>query len=225
MSQEVIIGARGWLHPLWDERFYPEDMPEEWRLDYYSNEYKVVLVPAAQWRAADEQVAEWRDEVFEDFRFYFEIDAAWPEGGARLAEHIAHLGDLCAGVVIAPGAATSFQERDWDALKELATARFAILGAEETDIRDLMRRHGVVCGAHLAPGTEPLPPVQASEEEVVHGIGGVNGDTTPRQLRGLLETALMQSGQTRRVILFFSDDPPPMDEMDEMITLAEMMGI
>lgn len=218
MSQEVFIGARGWLHPVWDEKFYPEDMPEEWRLDYYSNEYKVVLVPAAQWREAGADATEWRDEVFEDFRFYFEIDAAWPQGSERLAEHIAALGGNCGGVVIAPGVAAGIA--DWVALEGLNVPRFAMLKPDEP-----APAHGVIRGAYLDAINPADYPSAGEAKECVHGISGVNGETTPRELRTLLETALRLSNDAKRVVIFFTGDPPPMDEMDETITLAEMLGV
>ncbi len=31
---EVLVGARGWEHEAWTDRFYPADLPEDWRLTY-----------------------------------------------------------------------------------------------------------------------------------------------------------------------------------------------
>lgn len=47
--ENVLIGTEGWQHEAWLGSFYPEDLPEDWQLDYYSNLYRVLLVPYAVW--------------------------------------------------------------------------------------------------------------------------------------------------------------------------------
>lgn len=67
------IGAYGWLHPHWENDFYPEDMPKEWWLAYYSNEFNTVMVPADYWRTGEGfDCAQWLDDIHDDFRFYVE---------------------------------------------------------------------------------------------------------------------------------------------------------
>jgi uncharacterized protein YecE (DUF72 family) len=39
----VLIGACGWQHNDWTGEFYPDDLPEEWRLGYYAHEYQVSI--------------------------------------------------------------------------------------------------------------------------------------------------------------------------------------
>ncbi len=56
MLENIEIGAMGW-----DCRdFYPDDLPEEWRLDYYANHFSALLVPSAQW-------PRWREADWSDF--------------------------------------------------------------------------------------------------------------------------------------------------------------
>ncbi|HID01556.1 MAG TPA: hypothetical protein EYP05_09580 [Piscirickettsiaceae bacterium] len=44
----------------WDcEQFYPHDLPEDWRLEYYANYFSALLVPSSQWPEWDE--ADWTD--------------------------------------------------------------------------------------------------------------------------------------------------------------------
>lgn len=38
--------------------WYPHDLPEDWRLGYFSNPFWAVLVPATQWRVAGPGIAE-----------------------------------------------------------------------------------------------------------------------------------------------------------------------
>ena len=38
-----IIGFEDCSHALWHQQFYPDDLPLDWRLDFYSNQYSVML--------------------------------------------------------------------------------------------------------------------------------------------------------------------------------------
>ena len=71
-SHRVLIGAYGWKHPAWNYDFYDEDLPEDWQLGFYANEFPVVYVPASDWlEQAD--LAEWEEEVTESFRFILDV--------------------------------------------------------------------------------------------------------------------------------------------------------
>ena len=64
----------GWEYPEWLDSFFPDDLPEDWRLSYFSNEFSAVLVPQDYWIEADaDQLATWADGVNEDFRFFLEV--------------------------------------------------------------------------------------------------------------------------------------------------------
>jgi len=74
MGIEVI--ARDWDRPDWRGEFYPEDLPEDWRLSYFANAFESVLVPATSWHEAPlERLAQWAKDVPDRFRFYLELDA------------------------------------------------------------------------------------------------------------------------------------------------------
>lgn len=68
------IGVFGWQYSSWLGKYYPEDLPEEWMLDYYSNAYRVVLVPEQAWLSwNDEQIEETLDSVEAPFYFYLQV--------------------------------------------------------------------------------------------------------------------------------------------------------
>jgi len=71
----LSVGAWGWKHPEWEKDvFYPDDLPADWQLSYYSNEFDVVVVPASYWTADGYGEEDWLDDVEDDFVFYIE----WP---------------------------------------------------------------------------------------------------------------------------------------------------
>jgi len=83
----VRIGTIGWLFAGWDRTYYPEDIPQEWKLGYYANELTAVVVPEDQWIQADpDQLEEMVEDVYEDFGFYFQIKTHWPT--AQQCEHL-----------------------------------------------------------------------------------------------------------------------------------------
>lgn len=72
------MGACGWQHAHWQDTYYPHDLPDEWRLSFYANEFPAVLVPQDQWREQWPQLADWAEDVPDAFRFYLQgenIDA------------------------------------------------------------------------------------------------------------------------------------------------------
>lgn len=86
----IQLGAYGWMHAQWNDVFYPEDLPLDWQLSYYSNEFNTVLVPASYWakeRGVNNQKSgqktdqtftcdDWLDSVHDKFQFYVECSAA-----------------------------------------------------------------------------------------------------------------------------------------------------
>ncbi|HEB83268.1 MAG TPA: hypothetical protein ENJ11_10440 [Gammaproteobacteria bacterium] len=124
---DLQTGAYGWLHRHWQGSYYPDDLPEDWQLGYYSNDFNTVLVPAADLVAslAGEQVLpieDWPDEVHENFRFYIECNAVLLEtvGAAALIEHLGALQQQLAALVVGnagdAGAQAASLQRLGDAL-------------------------------------------------------------------------------------------------------------
>lgn len=100
-THRVLIGACGWKHQAWSNDFYDEDLPEEWQLGFYSNEFSVVYIPAADWVDVVD-LNEWKDDVADSFRFILEIPADIVNDTDRFAVALTKakkLGDFCLGLV------------------------------------------------------------------------------------------------------------------------------
>jgi hypothetical protein len=91
------LGACGWQHAGWEVDFYPDDLPEDWRLSYYANEFHALLLPLSELRSLDCGPQELIDEVPEGFRFYLLDDLQC--SAEELAEQAA-LFQSCLGGVI-----------------------------------------------------------------------------------------------------------------------------
>ena len=65
----------GWNHAAWNGEFYPEDLPPEWRLSYFANEFPGVLIPQQDWCVSENQgLRSWSDDVVEGFRFFLTLN-------------------------------------------------------------------------------------------------------------------------------------------------------
>jgi hypothetical protein len=97
MSTPTIVTPRGWWDLADAASFYPEDLPEDWRLSFFANAFNAVLLPQQVWTEADQASwATWRDDVTPRFRFVAEVAAAaTPQHDAAalqhaLGEHLSH---------------------------------------------------------------------------------------------------------------------------------------
>jgi uncharacterized protein YecE (DUF72 family) len=74
LEQAILVGTRGWDHDDWSGGFYPDDLPAGWRLTYYANWLRAVLVPGETWDGADVEVLrQWAADCDEAFRFVLEL--------------------------------------------------------------------------------------------------------------------------------------------------------
>jgi len=94
-DKNIQVGAYGWRYSHWETSFYPDDMPSEWYLSYYSNEFNTVMVPADYWQE-DKGFAceEWLDEIHDEFRFYIECPIQVLSDDETFALFLRQLGSL-----------------------------------------------------------------------------------------------------------------------------------
>ena len=108
--ENLFIGVKDWNREVWIGAFYPIELPEEWRLDFYVNHFRTALVPESVWLA-------WRDddvdeilEVLEGDHFYLtfewqaqsDVSTAHSEANkkAQLSKIKSKLVNIAAGVVV-----------------------------------------------------------------------------------------------------------------------------
>lgn len=92
----LIVGTLGWKRDSWLGHYYPPDLPDEWQLAFYANDFSGVLIPAIEWQAADNrQWRQWREETPGQFAML--IEAA--PGTVPDRSRIDSLGSRFAGIV------------------------------------------------------------------------------------------------------------------------------
>ncbi|MBK1643503.1 hypothetical protein CKO25_02285 [Thiocapsa imhoffii] len=79
MRHAIVPLRSGWDQGCGDAFFYPEDLPEEWRLTYFSNELQGVVVEPQAWVPVEPaRLREWTGEVSSTFRFYLRSPVSPP---------------------------------------------------------------------------------------------------------------------------------------------------
>jgi hypothetical protein len=79
IEEPLLLGTVGWVRPDWLAGYYPEDLPQDWRLAYYANDCGCLMLTAAQLPAAiAEGLRDQLEEVGESLTCLLDIDAAGP---------------------------------------------------------------------------------------------------------------------------------------------------
>lgn len=204
MGAGLLVGAEAWEHPGWDGLFYPDDLPPEWRLTYYANEFPLVLLPAAAWCSTQPTALEdWRDDVPERFRFVLDVTGVTVADRPilqQLANCQATLGESLAGVV----SRSPLDRAGRDLLRsELDDARFLAEAVTVPGLDELVRvaEDQGVCCALIMDGTG-------------HDL---------KWLRGVLEQLSGRLQAETSPLLFFSGDPPPVDLLRDATVLWQLL--
>lgn len=98
MSESLRVGAYGWRHDHWASSFYAEELPDDWRLTFYANEFSAVLVPS-DYLGETRDIEQWCEDVSESFRFYIE----WPkqvDSEEALVKELAQMGEKLGGILL-----------------------------------------------------------------------------------------------------------------------------
>jgi hypothetical protein len=207
VQRTLLLGARGWEHTSWDVDFYPEDLPEEWRLGYYANEFQAVMVPVLRWtESGPEELGQWREEVPQGFRFYFEVDdsgriGAWMQRwGEPLCEVLA---SLACGMV-APDFLTA-------ASVEAACPGIPVYKPVQAGAG----AGGLYVGDGLTgAGAGDLLCIDSCDRPDL------------RRLRTQVEELVLRSGQDQGpAALIYTGDQVPMGSLEQARTLLQLLGI
>lgn len=73
--RELLLGTAGWARVDWVTAYYPDDLPEDWRLDYYANDCDCLLLDRRDRAAMDaEDLADALDELPDGFRCFVVLE-------------------------------------------------------------------------------------------------------------------------------------------------------
>jgi hypothetical protein len=208
----VLIGSTGWQHPAWCDDYYPADLPADWQLAYYANEFPVLLVPAGT--ALPEAFG---DEADLDLQLVFELTAA---GTSDLQQQLAQLPAvesrhllLRTNLNLAPQALSELL----DILgEEMVCVDFGS-AAPAARMQELLTArqvgwcwHGTGEADGLAVGRLGIARIEA-------------GAATPLQLRHWVQTCLAAASPERSQCLLFEGRPPAVETLRQAQLILDLL--
>ena len=88
--KQVLVGAARWQVDRWQSEYYPEDLPVEWQLSFYANEFNTVLLDCRHYNDTQSMNAlgEMLEDCHEGFRpvLYVAVAEVEPKHVERLLQ-------------------------------------------------------------------------------------------------------------------------------------------
>ena len=229
-QHEIIVSARGWSHPSWHGTFYPDDLPEDWRLSYYGNEFSAVVVPAAEWVSLDTvEIERWSEDVSEEFLFYLEIEdplTNWKQ----TADIIKSLGSQLGGFLLRPmevGADLAIISSNIASASQLAPVSVLLPDGVEPNAagKMLLKQYGVQCSWNVGEGKPDWMDSDYDSQLVVVCVAG-NKNFTARQWREIIESSMNKSVEKHQTVLMVIESKnPKINDLRTAMMIGEMMVV
>lgn len=229
---DIIVAAHGWSHPGWCDDFYPEDLPEDWQLSFYSNEFRAVVVPASAWSIEDPlEIERWAEDTSEDFVFYLEVVGLQTDW-VRLAEAVKPLGEQLGGILLRPVEVDADLAMIASCLDAAVTvAPVCVLLPEKMELseigRSLLKQQNVSLCWNVGEGNPTWTQGGFAVARVASTITGAM-NYTPRQWRETIEQCLrctIEDGRKRRVLLMVDQESPDIDSLRAAVMIGDMLVI
>ena len=217
----LLIGARGWQHSDWRGDFYPDDLPDDWELGFYSNEFRVVLVPSDTDLSSAQ---DWLEDSEEQMQFIFEIEVSdWDAAQARFEQvdiFCQAAGARCAGVLAI--VAAPFDKGELLELFSAWMSRMPVCvdlngdgnSTERKTLASALKEKDMgLCwdGVSEFSPTGNLVVTRLSTEK-----------PGPKELRQVIETCLSASKDSK-CVLILSASPPSIDSMRNAGVIQELL--
>jgi hypothetical protein len=137
MQQTLRVGVYDWHSFSTDNSFYPEDMPAEWRLAYYANEFETACICLTPQILQSSDDLEWLEDLPAGFQLFVDeqtikvqksellpqlknFKTVLSAAGIAAADQYINAADcwkpdepVCSNFALMPGAATLKQYRQW----------------------------------------------------------------------------------------------------------------
>ncbi|HEC14070.1 MAG TPA: DUF72 domain-containing protein [Acidiferrobacteraceae bacterium] len=236
MNESLLIGIRGWEHDEWQDGFYDDALPTEWRLCYYSNIIRSVLVPAQKWEsvsAAD--LNQWIEDIDEGFRFVLELPAwvgdtavpgfeKWQQQIQQFQEMVRDLRPWLSAYLLRISSKESNLSTTWlqgrlEALDDgLPVCVDLPMGSIRTgQMLELLNAFGAsLC---WRPNQEPKP------EEPGEFMVALMGQSELKPLRAVVEQLGDWMGDNRGAGLFFTEPDPAPQLAEQVRIIAELLDV
>ena len=224
-THRVLMGTSGWRHQAWINDFYSEDLPEEWQLGFYSNEFPVVYVPASDW-LDDSNIAEWTEDVADSFRFILEISENNIKDEALFIVAInkaKSLGGFCLGLVfqLTPGLRDDIQlvQKRLGVAQTFAPVCVDMCGTPfTTEFEQLLQEQRI---SEVWNGEEEKNKSLTCDSLSVSRVSGDKLDMAG--LRKVIEVCLSESSEGCISVLCLEGEPPSIEQLRNADTILNLL--
>jgi len=227
LPQDILIGARGWNHSAWQGPFYPDDLPEDWRLSYYANEFSTVLVPEDEWLNSNkEDIEQWFNDTNDEFVFFFEtgLKVLDSQAGQEKLALLDNMKNQAGGLLI-----TGINENPSAALLNLSDKlSFTLpINIDFHDSQlDINTQQGILKAlnadpcCHIPPSTETSP---LEFNRLNFGIIDSNQALTHKQLKNFLDHFVSQINIKCQATLFLTGQTPDINNLRDIKVIKELI--
>ena len=222
-THRVLMGTVGWKYQDWLHDFYSEDLPEDWQLGFYSNEFPVVYVPASDW-IEESGLDEWEDEVEESFRFILEVPAdviLEPQRFTAALKKAKILGNLCLGLVFQVNQVVMENVTLFE--RHLATA-FVPVCIDKQDVLLTEEFKEILAEKNIS---EVWDGKSAETESLKRGSLAIShvyaNDLNMKELRKVVDTSLSASSEDCISVLCLDGNPPSLENLRNAETILNLL--
>ena len=227
---DIIVTARGWSYSSWHGTLYPDDLPEDWQLSYYSNEFSAVVVPASEWVGIDTlEIERWVEDVSDEFNFFLEIEDPLTDW-EHVTEIIKPLGNQLGGLLLRPvevDADLSIVSSNIVSASQLAPVSILLPdGIKPNNAgKKLLKQYGVQCSWNVGEGKPDWMNSDYVSQLVVVCVAG-NKNFTARQWRETIETSMSMSAEKdQTVLMIMESENPKINDLRTAMMIGEMMVV
>lgn len=219
-THRLLIGAFGWRHAAWQGDYYPEDLPAEWQLGYYSNEFPLTVVTDRE-RADEHELIEELEACREDMLILLAV-AVGAQPTAELEAAVALLQKLPrdAGLLLQVPTTQIDDPSAWLRQVRAVAGPWPVCvepdGALSESWREALQEVSIgwAWNRHTDRDGLAIGPLA-----VIH----VDGALSARELRTCVEAGLAVNAPERHVALLVAGQPPSVDLLRQAKTLEELM--
>lgn len=221
-THRLLIGSLGWQHEAWQGDYYPEDLPCEWRLGYYSNEFPLSVITDRE-RAGQSALIEELEACREDMYILLAVAVgAQPAADRELAPAVALLQNLPreGGLLLQVPTELIDDPAAWLSEVRTAVGPWPICVEPDGALSEAWRRAlqdasvGWAWNSHTDRDGLAIGPL---------AVIRVDGAPSAKALRDCVEAGLAVNAPQRHVALIVAGQPPSIEILRQARTLEELM--
>ena len=225
---DLLIGTRDWQNTVWSGKFYPDNLPDDWRFCFYSNQFRSVLIPGTVWESVTaEDVSTWIEDSDAEFKVVCESPAWFSEiitipelqdCWNSFQEITAPLFNQIAGYLWSPSA-KQLQQQNFlsgalEILSQVKPVSLLLTGKQAEDSQ-ISGTGASICWS-IADSESPEP----------HGdfLVALCQENDLKQIRIVIEKLSDWMGENRQAVLIFEGDNA-LVQAQQARMIAEMMAV